>query len=406
MGPSPFTPEERNLQKLLGEGAYHLPGNNWVEDWKQYFANNHPLFAPCLQHELHPISKWMRSIGILGSIMVGLVITNVMYLLWIQDYDDEETIFKMSGGGFAVHDGTEFVYLEDDSIVSQYTTVEVSKGMAILWSVGSAAHALFDNTIWYATSCTCLDSQEGRFAWIGKHRGIINVFVVLVVVLITAVATLAVVIRATVEGGGDLGAAIKDLKSAGMDAERVKDKSNYEFLLSYIVELALAWFLWFPIIETILFSGILSCGGRIACLGGRPQELLEEETPQGSKTELSKALSSPTIEDPESPAPSSSSAINSIPSGNTSSKKPLSSSSKKKKKHPPKENTTSVLGDSTPHPKKHPSKTLLDTARSPSQKKKRPPRSSGDPATASRSSELSVATKKKSTRKKKIPEIS
>lgn len=219
--------------------------------------------------------------------MVGLVITNIMYLLFIHDKEEEEAVFKLSAGGFAIHNGTSFVLLEDESLIAQYTTVEYSKGMAILWSVGSAIHAVFDNTIWYVTSCGCLANQEKKFACMNKHKGLINVIVALGFILITAVATLAVVIRATVEGGGELAGSLSELRATGLDGEKVSNKSNYEFMMSYSIELLLAWFIWFPIVETILFSGILSCGGRVPFMGGRPQEIKEAKKRQ--QTNLSKS---------------------------------------------------------------------------------------------------------------------
>ncbi len=53
---------------------------------------------------------------------------------------------------------------------------------------------------------------------------------------------------------------------------------DYSFLVRFGVELLLAWFVYFPIITTVFFSGILGCGGRIPLLGGRPRDkrLLEE----------------------------------------------------------------------------------------------------------------------------------
>ena len=51
---------------------------------------------------------------------------------------------------------------------------------------------------------------------------------------------------------------------------------QYSFIISYLVELALAYIIYHPIIDTILFSGILTCG-RYPILGGRPYEMKLEE---------------------------------------------------------------------------------------------------------------------------------
>lgn len=243
--------------------------------------------------------------GLLGSLMMGLVITNVVYLLLIHNDDqavvggaagDTTPVFQLSAGGFAVKNGTKWVYLEEDSALSEYTSLEVSSGMVILWTVGGAIHALWDNTVWYMTSCSCFSknnnssssrrnsqsSDDGCCAkCIAKSKGLVNVLVATGVLLITAAATVAVVVRAHVEGGGDVNSALQNLQStAGFgdrveDAEVVPNKDNYEYLLSYSVELGLAWFLWFPLLTTIMFAGVFSrC---LPCLGSRPQEVKEEE---------------------------------------------------------------------------------------------------------------------------------
>ena len=235
----------------------------------------------------------MRAVALLGSVMVGLVITNAVYLLLIHDDDplgaDTTPVFELSAGGFAVQNGTSWVYLEEDgefSSLYELTAVEVSSGMVILWTAGGAIHALFDNLIWYATSCACfasLASSGKEPGWCArcmtKYKGLCNFIVVTSVLLISAAATLAVVVRAHVEGGGEVDSAIDSLQSTagfgsgGADvkgADSFTDSSNYEFLMSYSVELFLAWFLWYPLIETILMTGILPCVGR-------PKEVRREE---------------------------------------------------------------------------------------------------------------------------------
>jgi hypothetical protein len=46
---------------------------------------------------------------------------------------------------------------------------------------------------------------------------------------------------------------------------------SFRFLLAYFVEVLLSLFVWYPIVTTILFSGVLSCCGRVPYLGGRPK---------------------------------------------------------------------------------------------------------------------------------------
>ncbi|CAB9506123.1 expressed unknown protein [Seminavis robusta] len=273
----PLTPEEQHIQKLLGEGAYHLPGNTtWWSDWIQYFANNHPLFSACFQHPLHPISKWMRLVQIIGSIMVGLVITNIIFLLFIQNDNPQDELVSALKPKQSLD--------EKRQIIEDYTTVDLSPGMLLLWTAGSAIHAVWDNTVWYATSCACITADA---VWVRKTKKFCNVLVVTGVIIIGAVATLSVVIRAHVEGGGELdysqlnNGAASNITQSLVDSKSISNKENYEFLLSYLVELVSAWFFWFPVIETILFSGVLArlccCAcGRELC-GGRPGELQQEE---------------------------------------------------------------------------------------------------------------------------------
>ena len=62
-------------------------------------------------------------------------------------------------------------------------------------------------------------------------------------------------------------------------ATRIKlDGANdWEFILAYLVELALSYFLWYPLIGTVLFSGALTCGKYFQMTGGRPYEIARNE---------------------------------------------------------------------------------------------------------------------------------
>lgn len=48
---------------------------------------------------------------------------------------------------------------------------------------------------------------------------------------------------------------------------------SFSFLSKYAIELSLTWFVYFPLVGTIIFSGILGCGGRLPVLGGRPRDI-------------------------------------------------------------------------------------------------------------------------------------
>ncbi|KAG7369455.1 hypothetical protein IV203_027201 [Nitzschia inconspicua] len=312
--PPPLTAEERRIQKLLAEGAYHLPNNQaWYQDFLQYICNNHPIFSVCFQSPLHPISKGMRAVGLLGSVMVGLVLTNIIYMWQLSTEDEteepEEAIFQLSAGGFAVYNGTSVTYINDDNVVAKYTQFEISStAMLVLWTVGSAAHSLFDSFLWYASSCQCCndkdddDDNNNQPQQPSKWRKYCNILIVIMVIVISTAATLAVVIRAMIEdsdSGQDSANAILGTMDKNNNnnnntelsqlmnkdaATPLTNKKNYDFLQDYAIELVLAWFVWFFIIEGILFSGILSCGGRFFpnMLGGWPYEMKQEQKKKNS----------------------------------------------------------------------------------------------------------------------------
>jgi hypothetical protein len=53
---------------------------------------------------------------------------------------------------------------------------------------------------------------------------------------------------------------------------------DYFFLVRFGVELVLAWFVFFPIVSTVFFSGLLGCCEKLPLLGGRPRDkrMMEE----------------------------------------------------------------------------------------------------------------------------------
>lgn len=316
--PPSLMAEERRIQVLLGQGAYHLSSNKtWYQDFGSYVCNNHPLFAACFQSPLHPIGKGMRAVGLLGSICFGLVLTNAIYMWQLYGQDEEEdsdeTIFVLSAGGFAVSNGTSVTYLNDDNVISQYAPgFEVSStAMLVLWTVGSASHSIFDSLLWYASSCQCclvndnsdIKTQSKTQSNLRKYC---NILIVLLVVLVTTVATLAVVVRAMLEdddGSDSLNAMLAQNDGNTTNPELsqllsqnsaapLKNKNNYGFLQAYAIELALAWFLWFFVIEGLLFSGVLSCRQRCfpSILGGRPYEVQQEQHELKAAAEATKVV--------------------------------------------------------------------------------------------------------------------
>ena len=98
----------------------------------------------------------------------------------------------------------------------------------------------------------------------------------MLVMLIGAIATLVVVVRAMIEDTDNGQDTLDAILGATSDKDKAKElqqlldsdaatplsnKNSYKFLQAYVIELAMAWFLWFFLFEGIFFSGILSCGG-------------------------------------------------------------------------------------------------------------------------------------------------
>jgi hypothetical protein len=48
--------------------------------------------------------------------------------------------------------------------------------------------------------------------------------------------------------------------------------NNWEFLVAYGIELTLNYFIYYPVVAVLLFSGIIGCGRTKLC-GGRPYEI-------------------------------------------------------------------------------------------------------------------------------------
>ena len=98
-----------------------------------------------------------------------------------------------------------------------------------------------------------------------------------VILALVGLATIVVLKRAS---GDETG--LEDYNNIQDDQfvswNEIDGAQSFSFLLEYCLELGLAWFVYFPIVGTILFSGILGCNGKLPVLGGRPRDkrLFEE----------------------------------------------------------------------------------------------------------------------------------
>jgi hypothetical protein len=185
----------------------------------------------------------MRMLG-----FFGLATTNLVWLWFI--YETDETRFTVDLSTASKANLT--LYLDDVNASNQLC---ITNGVIYLWTVGGALHGLFDTTIWKLSMCSCCEGLEAQ----GKYKRFGVGLMTFGILLITACTSLIVVFRATFQSSQD--ADIAELKSAGIFDDAIElgaggaSKDNYQFLLSYSVELALALVIYFPIMGIIMFSG-------------------------------------------------------------------------------------------------------------------------------------------------------
>ena len=129
--------EEKRIVPRLAKRAYHLPGYGWGRDWVQYMFNNHPLLGICCHHKLHPLKFGQRLIIFIGSIASGLAITNLVFLWFTfdQEQDMNDVLFQMN------------ILPNSTAINSEFQSIEVTRGTAVLWTLGSMSHSMFDLTM-------------------------------------------------------------------------------------------------------------------------------------------------------------------------------------------------------------------------------------------------------------------
>ena len=250
--------DEQVLVPLLASQSCHLPGNTWCADWIQWFRNTHILFGICLHHRLHPLESWERCLLLAASISFGLVATNIVYQLDYYDaYDDAEELIS-------------------------YKNYTITHGMLLLWTFGGLFHSIFDMLTWHIMACACChpggrwgdQSQSKRYKDCGSYA------LIPLIAALLGFAAFLVLLRASEEEHQDMndddGVDADDGQQNGIDIE-IHDWRSFSFLSQYAIEIALAWFVYFPLLGTIVFSGVLGCKGRLPILGGRPRDLKRVE---------------------------------------------------------------------------------------------------------------------------------
>ena len=142
--------------------------------------------------------------------------------------------------------------------------------MIILAAAAAMSHATFDMVLWHITACACCHpgGRWGDENYSKKYKDCGSYALVPVILALWALAVFLVLIQATEEEEGD---ANEDMHI------NVHDWRSFAFLQFYAMELGLAWFVGFPIVGTLVFSGVLGCGGRLPVLGGRPRDVQRVE---------------------------------------------------------------------------------------------------------------------------------
>eukprot|EP00980_Cylindrotheca_fusiformis_P015407 scaffold4335_cov119-Cylindrotheca_fusiformis.AAC.10 len=239
------------LVPLLTMQCYHLPGNTWRQDLRQYVFNNHPIFGICLHHKLHPLGAKTRIVALVGTLMFGLFLTSLFELLYVQ-YPTYQRILVAFGDA---EDGW-----------------ELTSGMLLLWTVGGAIHTAYNLFMWRIAACSCM--REGGCMETSKSchcpslgKTFLRIFVIFIAVLTLFVVCFKVVINND--------ETTEDIKSKADDIanlDNYKGVDDFGFVLAYLVGMALSFFLWYFVGLLILFSGILGCY-KLPVLGGRPREV-------------------------------------------------------------------------------------------------------------------------------------
>ena len=68
------------------------------------------------------------------------------------------------------------------------------------------------------------------------------------------------------------------------------DFKDYEFVVSYVVELLLSYIVYYPLVGMLLFSGVLNCCGRFPLLGGRPYEIKQLQEKSDSERDVEEGV--------------------------------------------------------------------------------------------------------------------
>jgi hypothetical protein len=237
--------DTERIKYYLAKRNFHLPHNNWQQDLKMYFLNNHLIFGLFCHHPLHPLGWQERVLMLVTSLVVGLGATCAVVLVFADTNQDltEEVV------------GVDY----------QSHHYAVTQGMIALWTYGSSVHTLFDFMVWHVFACAFC--QQGAplgeklrcCKWVGANVGLL--------LCICAVGMSAGFIwqRVAYEASNNNGQFAVNMYNSGL-----------EFCVGYFIETALALLVYTPVFALVLFTGVLGCY-KLPVLGGRPADVASHE---------------------------------------------------------------------------------------------------------------------------------
>ena len=273
--------DENFIKGKLARRAYHLPNNNYCQDYKQYLLNCHLLFGLFCYDKRSPVRMKHRLLILCGSLAFGLNITNIIYL-WGNQVDEEITDAFTDWARTNIYNGTNVTNaIIEDTIgdASDRLKVDIGSQLTILWTVGSAIHAAFDMALWHMISCGYC--SYGTNASNRQDCLIFGWSTAISIVMLMIIATCVVVyfrVFPLTDESDRLDEQLVSIMDDEIEPAVVMGfflQGDFSFILAFIIEFLASLFIWTPFLMTTLFTGVLGCG-RIPCIGGRPREVWKE----------------------------------------------------------------------------------------------------------------------------------
>lgn len=235
-------------------------------------------------------------------------------------------VTTMTDDNYSTNETEHDYYANSDSSTSS-SMMDINTGMIFLWTVGGMLHALYDTFIWYVEVCFCCYNSQNIHIQNKYQRTKVQkcgtYMIILLTILFTTIGTFIILIRADLQlqheleqvdeipkysmntttidhneshrrlfnltniqnnnfsSDGFFGGSNHSVMNNNGDVELPPIQTNltaYDFLFSFVIEMTLAYCIYYPTIATILFMGILDCCcGVIPIIGGRPYEMKHQE---------------------------------------------------------------------------------------------------------------------------------